>query len=152
MTVFANGIPSAAVIPTGSALTFTRDTDGDGVSDAAEFQYASLGFDWNVSQPALVNVMFSNLNGVLPNLNAAGFFTTAQVQALNIDVPLIQRNAMTGAFTLTIGVKKTTNLFLPFTDFPMNGPGTDTFINAQGKLEFEFTVPDNAAFFRLKSQ
>ena len=27
-----------------------------------------------------------------------------------------------------------------------------TVINGAGKLEFEFTVPDNAAFFRLESQ
>ena len=50
------------------------------------------------------------------------------------------------------GVKETTNLLLSFADFPMNAPGTDTFINAQGKLEFEFTVPDNTAFFRLEAQ
>jgi hypothetical protein len=34
----------------------------------------------------------------------------------------------------------------------MMGPGTSTVINGQGKLEFQFTLPDNAAFFRLKSQ
>ena len=36
--------------------------------------------------------------------------------------------------------------------FPMNAPGTSAVINAQGKLEFQFTVPDNAAFFRLQAQ
>jgi len=134
------------------ALSFTQDTDGDGLNDAAEVQLASLGFDWQLNQSALVNSLFPNLNGALSNLNAAGYFTTAQVQALNVGVPLLQRNPATGVFKLTIGVKKTTNLLLPFTDFPMNAPGTDTFINAQGKLEFEFTVPDNAAFFRLEAQ
>ena len=127
------------------ALGFTQDTDGDGMSDAAEVQLAAQGFDWQVSQPALVTAYYANAND-------AGLFTTAQVQALNIDVPLIQRNQATGVFKLTIGVKKTANLLLPFADFPMNAPGTNTFINGQGKLEFEFTVPDNAAFFRLESQ
>ena len=56
-----------------------------------------------------------------------------------------------GQFTLTIGVQKAANLSLPFADFPMNGPGTSTLIDGQGKLEFQFTVPDNAACFRLES-
>ena len=106
---------------------------------------AALGFDWQVSQPALVNIYYANANG-------AGLFTTNQVQALNVGVPLLQRNPATGVFKLTIGVKKTTNLLLPFADFPMNAPGTSTIINGAGKLEFQFTVPDNAAFFRLESQ
>jgi len=126
-------------------LSFTQDADGDGMSDAAEVQLAAQGFDWQVSQPGLVATYYENANG-------AGLFTTNQVQALNVGVPLIQRDPATGVFKLTIGVKKTTNLLLPFTDFPMNAPGTDTFINAQGKLEFEFTVPDNAAFFRLEAE
>ncbi|MEO5721702.1 MAG: choice-of-anchor D domain-containing protein, partial [Chthoniobacterales bacterium] len=135
---------------TGMQLSFTTDTDGDGLSDASEFQMAALGFNWQVSQPALVNTLFSNLNGALPNLNAAGFYTTAQVQALNVGVPLIQRSP-TGVFTLTIGVEKSTDLSI-FNPFPMNAPGFTTVINGAGKLEFRFTVPDNAAFFRLEAQ
>jgi hypothetical protein len=34
----------------------------------------------------------------------------------------------------------------------MNQPGMTTTINGEGKLEFQFTVPDNAAFFRLQAQ
>jgi hypothetical protein len=65
------------------------------------------------------------------------------VQALNVGVPLLTKDAGTGKFTLTIGVQKTTNLAtLPFTDFPMTGVGTTTVINGAGKLEFQFTVPD----------
>ena len=104
----------------------------------------ALGFNWQVSQPALVNTYASTANG-------AGYFTPSQVQALNVGVPLLQRNATTGVFKLTIGVKKTTNLNLPFADFPMNALGTSAVINASGKLEFEFTAADNAAFFRLES-
>lgn len=37
----------------------------------------------------------------------------------------------------------------PFTDFPMSGVGTAPVINGAGKPKFEFTVPDNAAFFRV---
>lgn len=130
---------------TGHALTTTTDTDGDGMSDAAEFNLAALGFDWQASQPALVAAYFANASN-------NGLYTTAQVQALNVGVPLLQRNATTGKFTLTIGVKKTTVLGQPFLDFPMTGTGTGTFINGVGKLEFEFPSSDNAAFFRLQSQ
>ena len=39
----------------GTALSTNSDTDGDGLNDALEFQLAAAGFDWNVSQPALVS-------------------------------------------------------------------------------------------------
>ncbi len=127
---------------TGTALTFAIDSDGDGLSDASELQMGALGFDWQTSQPALVETYFASANG-------AGLFTTAQIQALNIGTPLLQRNPATGAFTLTIGVEKSTDLntFLPF---PMTAP--QTIINGAGKLEFQFTAPDAAAFFRLRVQ
>jgi hypothetical protein len=126
---------------TGQTLLFTADTDGDGLNDASEFLMASLGFNWQVGQPALVTTLKSNLNG-------AGYYTTAQVQALNIGTPLLQASAG-GVFTLTIGVEKSTNL-INFAPFPMSDP--QTLINGAGKLEFVFTVPDNAVFFRLQSQ
>jgi hypothetical protein len=128
---------------TGAVLSFTTDTDGDGFSDASELQMAALGYDWQVSQTALVNTYTSSANGL-------GYYTAAQVQALNIDVPLIQRDGL-GQFKLIIGVKKSTDLIL-FNPFPMNQPGMTTTINGEGKLEFQFTVPDNAAFFRLQAQ
>ncbi len=34
----------------------------------------------------------------------------------------------------------------------MNGVGMTTVINAQGQLEFGFSVPDNAAFFKVQAQ
>src|SRR5262249_13832621 len=84
--------------------------------------------------------------------NTYNLYTLGQVQTLNMGVPLLTKEAGTGKFKLTIGVKKTTDLSLPFADFPMNAAGSTTTINAQGNLEFEFTVPDNAAFFRVLAQ
>ncbi|MCX6840242.1 MAG: hypothetical protein NTX35_20875 [Verrucomicrobia bacterium] len=157
---------------TGTALAFTDDTDADGLNDASEFQMAALGYDWQVSQPALVSTLMSNATGaglynqtlyntnrtagqndVINSPNTYSLYTLSQVQDLNVGTPLIHRHPTTGVFTLTLGVEKSTTL-LPgsFTSFPMMGPGTSTVINGQGKLEFQFTVPDNAAFFRLKSQ
>jgi hypothetical protein len=48
-------------------------------------------------------------------------------------------------------VQKATNLALPFLDFPMNGPASSTIINGAGKLEFQFSAPNDAAFFRLEA-
>lgn len=127
---------------TGLAFSSTTDTDADGLNDWAEFQYSSLGFNWQVSQPALVSTLNSGAN-------AAGLYTPAQVQALNVGVPLLQKNPTTGVFTLTVGVQKSTNLST-FNAFPMTAP--QTVINGQGKLEFQFTVPDNAAFFKVLAQ
>jgi uncharacterized delta-60 repeat protein len=128
---------------TGAVLSFTADTDGDGFSDAAELQMAALGYDWQVSQTALVNTFTSNANEL-------GYYTAAQVQALNLDLPLIQRDGL-GQFKLTLGMKKSTDL-VHFNPFPMNQLGMTTTINGEGKLEIQFTVPDNAAFFRLQAQ
>jgi sulfur relay (sulfurtransferase) DsrC/TusE family protein len=155
---------------TGTALTFTDDTDADGLNDASEFQMAALGYDWQVSQPALVNTLMSSASGaglynqtlynanrtagqndVINSPNTYSLYTLSQVQALNVGTPLIQRHPTTGVFTLTLGVEKSTTL-LPgsFTPFPMTAPQTT--INGAGKLEFQFTVPDNAAFFQLRAE
>jgi hypothetical protein len=155
---------------TGTALAFTDDTDADGLNDASEFQMATLGYDWQVSQPALVNTLMSSATGaglynqtlynanrtagqndVINSPNTYSLYTLSQVQALNVGTPLIQRNPSTGIFTLSIGVEKSTTLAPgSFNAFPMTAPQTT--INGAGKLEFQFTVPDNAAFFQLRAQ
>ena len=55
----------------------------------------------------------------------------------------------TGLFKLTIGVEKAADL-TNFFPFPMTAP--QTIINAEGRLEFQFSAPGNAAFFRLESR
>jgi hypothetical protein len=101
-----------------------------------------LGFDWQVSQPGLVNALFANANG-------AGLYTTSQVQALNVNTPLLAKDSLSGLFKLTLGLQKSTNL-VDFSPFPMTTPQTT--INGQGELEFQFGAPDNTAFFRLQAQ
>lgn len=128
---------------TGRSLTFTQDSDGDGLSDASEFQMAALGFDWQVSQTALVDVYKAAANG-------AGLFTLPQIQDLNINTPLIRRESP-NKFTLTLGVEKSTTLQPgSFLHFPMSP--SQTTINTAGNLEFTFTLPDDAAFFRLHAR
>src|SRR5206468_2367346 len=110
--------------------------------DASEFLLAPLGFNFQVNQTSLVNALINNANG-------AGLFTQSQLQALNVDTPLLAKDPNTGLFKLTIGVQKATQL-TNFFPFPMTAPQTT--INAEGKLEFQFSTPDNPTFFRLESR
>ena len=123
---------------TGIMLSYTVDTDGDGMN----VLMSALGFNWQVNQAAMVNTYNTNANG-------AGYYSAAQIQALNVGARFLQRNPATGQFKLEIGMEKSTNLtnFLPFPFV-----ATQTTVNGQGKIEFLFTVPDNAAFFRLQPQ
>ena len=88
-------------------------------------------------------------NDVTSDPNAYNLFTQSQFQALSVGKPLLQKNPSTGAFTLTLGLEKSTDL-TTFTPLPMTAPQTS--VNAQGKLEFQFTSPGNAAFFRVQAQ
>ena len=81
--------------------------------------------------------------------NNYGLYSLSQVQALHVGTPLLAKDSATGKFKLTIGVEKSTNL-VNFS--PMAIPVGAATINAQGKMEFEFTAPDNAAFYRLESR
>jgi len=115
---------------------------GGGLNDASELLMAPLGFNFQAGQSSLVNTLFNNASG-------AGLFTQSQIQALNVNAPLLAKAPDTGLFTLTIGLEKAaqpTNFF----PFPMTAPRT--IINAEGKLEFQFGAPDDAAFFRLESR
>lgn len=137
----ASGPPSVAAF-TVNAVSAANDTDGDGMNDAAEVRLSSFGFNWQVNQTAAVNTFYNNAN-------QAGLYTTSQIQALNVDVPLLTRDPGTGIFKLTLGVRKSTDLET-FVPFPMSDP--QTIINPQGKLDFYFTSPDDAAFFRVEAE
>ncbi len=42
-----------------------NDSDGDGLDDAAETAMSSLGFDWQVAQPSMVDALYENANTAL---------------------------------------------------------------------------------------
>jgi sugar lactone lactonase YvrE len=126
----------------GFGLSNTLDTDGDGVSDAAEYLMATLGFDWETAQPELASAY-------LAGVNAGGLYTEEQLQALSIGTPLISKNPTTGNFELTVGLQKSTDL-QSFQHFSLQD--TDTTIEPDGRLKIRFSVPDNAAFFRLHAE
>lgn len=81
--------------------------------------------------------------------NNYGLYRLNQVQALNVGTPLLTKDPVSGKFKLTIGVKKSTDL-TTFSAFPFTS-GEATF-NALGEMEFRFSSPDNAAFFRLETR
>ena len=145
------------------------DGDGDGLNDSAEFLMSSLGYDWQVDQPALVNTLLNNANvarlftepqyaanrtngqnDVVSDPNAFALYSLSQVQALHSGTPLIARDPGTGKFKLTMDWKKSTNL-TDFLDFPAP-PGSAVSISPQGDVEFEFPSTDNAAFYRIKME
>ena len=126
----------------GFSYSTTLDVDADGMNDWGEYKLSALGFDWQVANTALVAALYANAS-------AAGLYTAQQVGDLNVGTPLLLRNPANGEFTLTLGVEKSTAL-PSFQPFPMTAP--QTLINGQGKLEFRFTVPENAAFFRLRAE
>lgn len=131
----------------GLSLSFNEDRDGDGLNDATELLLVPLGFNFRSNQTSLVSTLFNNLGGAVSNLNTAGLFTPSQLQALKVNSPLLTNDPNTDLFKLTIGVERSSDLsnFFPF---PM--AAAQATINAEGKLEFRFSAPDNAAFFRLE--
>lgn len=132
---------SFGLMLSGNALSFSTDSDTDGLNDAAEFNLAALGFDWQTNQTMLVATLFDNASG-------AGLFTAAQVQTLNAGTPLIARDPESGRVKLTIDWKKSTNL-TDFQDFPAP-PGSAVSITPQGNVEFDFPSTENSAFYRIK--
>jgi hypothetical protein len=129
----------------GLTLSFSDDTDGDGLNDASEFHMAPLGFNWEFGQTNLVGLYYASANG-------AGLYSTSQMPVLNVSGPTLRRNDATGKFTLTVGVQKSPAPDQPFSLFPMNGPGASASINSSGELEFEFLPPEDTAFFRLQAR
>ena len=119
---------------TGIRLVSSSDSDFDGLNDVAEFRLRALGFDPFVRQPTLVKA-----------LNLGGFYGPSQIHALTVDKTLLQP-VSPGVFRLTLGLQKATQL-TNFTPFPMLAPQTR--INGQGQIEFQFSSPDNAAFYLL---
>jgi hypothetical protein len=80
--------------------------------------------------------------------NSYGLYSLAQVQALHVGAPLLAKDPASGKFKLTIAAKKSADLST-YTPLPFSAG--DATINGQGEMEFQFTSPDNAAFFRLEA-
>jgi hypothetical protein len=119
----------------GQVLSYTVDSDGDDMPDYAEAQYAALGFDWKKADKALVTTFREGAA-------AAGYLPPAET-AVKLGAPILTRDPITGKFTLQLSLEKSTDL-KTYKPLEMNA---GTFKN--GNLEFEFTSPDNASFYRV---
>ena len=125
-----------AVVVTNAAGTVTSTS----VSLTLNTVYSQAQYDV-IAQAAQADMLNSP--------NSYGLYSLSQVQALHVGTPLLAKDPISGKFKLTVGVEKSTNL-VNFS--PMAIPVGAATINPQGKMEFEFTAPDNAAFYRLESR
>jgi hypothetical protein len=139
-----DGIDAPFVINlTGGGLSFTIDTDGDGLSDAMELKTSALGFNWQVKQTASVNAY-------LASANRAGRYAESQVHALRLGATQVTRDQASGRIKLTTHWQKSTNL-VDFFDLAAPA-GSQVSINPSGGIEFEFPSPDDAAFLKVESE
>lgn len=136
------GSNSFDVSCSGSGVSYTADSDDDGMNDAAEFNLAAFGFDWNSSQPAMVAELDAGAN-------SAGLYKASQLQALHLGVPMIARDPVSGDFMLKIRIDKSADL-IHFTALPVAPPQIS--INSDGELEFRFNPSDDSAFFRIGAE
>ncbi|WP_367871192.1 choice-of-anchor D domain-containing protein [Luteolibacter sp. Populi] len=130
------------IVLSGQSLSPTEDTDGDGVNDVSELRMAALGFDWESPDSELVTAFQSYSNG-------GGLFEPGRVQALRMTAPALTRNPATGQAKLVLSLLKSAD-FQNYQPLPFTGPQTT--ITPAGELEFHFSVPDDAAFYRLETK
>ena len=122
-----------------TSLSTTIDTDEDGLNDAAEGKIAALGFDWQTGQAALVGTL-------LGNAETAGLYTSEQIQKLHLGTPLLSRDPVSGTFQLQLGLSRSSHLE-DFQPFPFSSSGIS--VLKDGKLQFDFSSADDAAFFQI---
>ena len=105
------------------------------MTNAAEMSLASVGFDPLVDSTALITLLRNN-----------GLYRAADMQNLALGIPLLERNAATGQFRLSIGIERSANLttWQSLTGF------TPTYDSLTGKIFLDF-APDanNAQFYRI---
>lgn len=146
ITVKSNDLDEAEfkIALTGQVLSTTADKDGDGLKDYAEYQYAGLGFNWETPNVSLVKTLNDGAK-------SAGLFTADELKdAVKVTTPVLTKDTATGMFTLSLAVEKSTDL-KTFAAFPLTLQGTTaaTTTFTDGKLQFKFTSPDKAAFYRV---
>lgn len=116
------------------------DTDEDGVGDGDEVNLASLGLSNGVDDSALV----ASLQQLIGNYGAAiDLYDRNGLQNLAMSPTMLERDADTGKFTLTLGLLQSDDLieFTPMTGF------TPTYDAATGEVFLEFSPPSNDVFF-----
>jgi hypothetical protein len=141
----------------GLGLGENADSDNDGLNDAAEFSLSSLGFDWQLNQPALVSTLTSNAN-------LAHLFTQSQfdgnrtagrqdVIASPSDFGLYDSNSimdlrMGGLMLQKLGTDVTV-VFQPQTTTDLS---TQPFTNSGEPIIKTITMPSDKGFLRIQAR
>lgn len=124
---------------TGRGLAPDADDDGDGVTNQAEVNLASLGFDPLVDNTALRTLLHDN---------ALGFelYRESDMQGLALGCPVLSKDPGNGHFHLMLGVLKSTDLS---TWSPLSG-FLPTFNELTGEIDVEITPGgSNPQFFKV---
>ncbi|MBK1814423.1 hypothetical protein JIN84_02285 [Luteolibacter yonseiensis] len=129
--------PEFKINLSGLVLSSTADTDGDGLKDYAESQYAALGFDWKIKNDKLYQALMGGAS-------EAGLYTDVET-AVRAGTPLLTKDPASNTFTLTLGLEKSSDL-KKFESMSLSGSTFTT----DGKLQFKFTSSEEkAAFYRV---
>jgi hypothetical protein len=124
---------------TGQALSAEDDSDGDGINDVAELRLEALGFDWQVNDEEMIQLLQAGANAV-------GLYDAGQVEAMHPGAELLAVNPVTGRFTLTLRAEKSVD-FAQFAIFPVHA--ADLSVTPAGSLEYGFTPTGARALFRI---
>ncbi len=128
---------------TARALSFTEDSDGDGMNDASEFQMSAFGFNWQVPQTGLVQTYYD----AAPD---AGLFTLTQLQTQFPGSTFRSLDPATGLFDLKLRVEKSTTLQAgSFCLFPVSEAPTSF---NDGRIFYQFPLSEPRAFFRVAAE
>lgn len=124
---------------TGRCLTPGGDDDGDRVTNEAEINLASLGFDPLVDSAALRDLIQTNAPGL-------GLYRASDMQNLALGYPLLGRDPVTGHFHLLMGIERSQDL----TNWNALLYYVPTYNPTNGLIDVDF-APDgsNPYFFRL---
>jgi hypothetical protein len=149
-SIYINNIQSANI----GSYTVIISNDVGSISSTANLTitpsalYTQAQYDSALQAGLNVGMAFGR-SQVTESPNTYGLYSLSQIQALNVNTPLLSMDPVSRKFKLTIEVEKSTNL-TNFTPMPISAGAAK--INTQGKLELEFTSSDNTAFYRLQSK
>lgn len=158
LTITSNDSPFIINL-SGFGLAEDTDTDSDGLNDAAEFAMSDLGFNWEVAQAELVNVLYTNANRaklysdaqftanysngiaagtalVLSNPSGYNLYTSSSIMDLRMGGLMIQKQSSNA--TVSFQLQTTTDL------------ATLPFANNGAPVVKEIPMPEQKGFLRIQ--
>jgi hypothetical protein len=132
------GLPDFTLNLIGRVVSPDDDTDLDGINDAAEISLSTLGFDWNLAQPSLVETLRSKAE-------FAGFVPASRIFDIQLHVaaPVIDPAAETALLRIDLR-DFSEGTSLPLEVEALAGP-------AGSGIKLDFPVPPDRDFVRIRS-